>query len=139
MLALFGIGIAMRLEGRERVRGALRETFAALSFTTEQGVVLSGADVRVVKVYTQNMGHAYDDVFRIGTRHVHDSFWYCVAPGPAYFVAIPLLQASLGRITVRWVVRLLTEERMRAALQDDARALESVFGGNGHKQDPDEA
>src|SRR5690349_5669325 len=117
----------MNLEGRDRVKRALRETFDALSFATPQGVV-SGAQVQVVKVYKQNMGRAYDDVFNIGTRHVHDSFWYCVAPGPSYFVAIPLLQAGSGRVEVKWVVRLLTEERMRAALQDDAKVLDKVFG-----------
>jgi hypothetical protein len=127
VLIFLGVSIAMNLEGRDRVRRALRETFAALDFATPQGVV-SGAQVQVVKVYKQNMGRAYDDVFNIGTPHVHDSFWYCVAPGPCYFVAIPLLQAGRGRVSVQWVVRLLTEERMRAALQDDAKVLDKVFG-----------
>ncbi len=121
-----GLSVCITIAGRDRVKRALRESFAALHFTSPHGVV-NGEAVQVVKVYKQGIGQAYDDVFSLGRRHAHDSFWYCVAPGPAYFLAIPLVEAGLGRVTVRWVVRLLTEGRMRAALQDDAEVLAKIF------------
>ncbi|MFC5570178.1 hypothetical protein ACFPN1_08920 [Lysobacter yangpyeongensis] len=86
--------------------------------------------MRVVKVYKQGVRFVYDDVFNIpvGPRHISDSFWYCVGPGPSYFLAIPLVEAGLGRVKVSWVVRPLAAERMRAALVDDEQALRDAFG-----------
>lgn len=128
LLLLAPVGIALglygTLVGRRRVKDALRTTFAALRFDTPDGVV-GGDGVRVVKVYRQGMPLAYDDVFNLplGPRQVSDSFWYCVGPGPSYFVAIPVVEVGLGRVSVQWIVRSLTEERMRAALVDDPEAL----------------
>lgn len=120
----FAIGVHGTLVGRRRVGQALRESFAALRFATPDGSV-GGDAVRVVKVYRQGMPLAYDDVFDlpIGPRRISDSFWYCVGPGPTYFVAIPMVEVGLGRAKVTWVVRELSEARMRAALVDDPEAL----------------
>lgn len=124
-----GLSIYTTIIGRDRVKRALRTTFAALRFNTPDGIV-DGNAVQVVKVYKQGMPFAYDDVFNmpVGPRQISDSFWYCVGPGPSYFVAIPMVEVGLGRATVRWVVRPLTAERMRAALQDDENALRKAFG-----------
>ena len=129
MPVFLGLSIYITILGRDRVKRALRTTFAALSFNTP-GVVVHGDAVQVVKVYKQGMPFAYDDVFNMpaGPRHISDSFWYCVGPGPSYFVAIPLVEVGLGRATVRWVVRPLSAERMRAALMDDEEALRRAFG-----------
>lgn len=118
------LGVYGTLAGGRRVQEALRTTFAALRFDTPQGAV-GGDAVRVVKVYRQGMPLAYDDVFNLplGPRQVSDSFWYCVGPGPSYFVAIPMVEVGLGRVSVTWVVRALTEARMRAALVDHPEAL----------------
>lgn len=113
------IGIYSTVLGRRRVRQALRTTFEALRFQTPDGTV-GGSALEVVKIYRQGMPFAYDDVFALrgGPRHISDSFWYCVGPGPSYFLAIPMVEVGFGRVAVRWAVRPLSEERMRAALVD---------------------
>lgn len=122
-LLLMPIAIAISIHttivGRRRVMQALRETFHALRFDTPAGTV-GGDALRVVKVFRQGMPYAYDDVFNlpIGPRQVSDSFWYCVGPGPSYFLAIPIVEVGFGRANVSWVVRPLSLERMRAALVD---------------------
>jgi hypothetical protein len=123
------LAIYQTLEGRKRVKRALRTTFLALRFTTPGGVA-GGDAMRVVKVYKQGVPFVYDDVFEIpvGPRRISDSFWYCVGPGPSYFLAIPLVEAGLGRVKVSWVVRPLSAERMRSALVDDEQALREAFG-----------
>jgi hypothetical protein len=123
------LSIYQALEGRKHVKRALRTTFLALRFTTPSGVV-GGEAMHVVKVYKQGVPFVYDDVFNIqvGARHISDSFWYCVGPGPSYYLAIPLVEAGLGRVKVSWVVRPLSAERMRGALVDDEKALHEVFG-----------
>lgn len=129
LMPLFiAVGIYTTIQGRRRVRQALRTTFAALRFNTPDGPV-AGIEVRVVKVYKQGVPFAYDDVFNLpaGMRQISDSFWYCVAPGPSYFLAIPLVEVGFGRVDIQWVVRPLTEERLRVALQDDAAALRDAL------------
>ncbi|QGW63906.1 hypothetical protein GOY17_02625 [Lysobacter soli] len=53
---------------------------------------------------------------------------YCVGPGPSYFVAIAIAQTGFGAVSVTWVVRPLTEERMRGALAGDRKATALAFG-----------
>ena len=81
--------------------------------------------MRVVKVFKQGLPLVYDDVFAItwSAGRISDSFWYCVAPGPSYFLAIPFVTVGMGRVDVRWVIRPLSEERMRGALVDHPDAL----------------
>ncbi|HJW45055.1 MAG TPA: hypothetical protein VJ484_01045 [Lysobacter sp.] len=116
------------VKGRERVKNALRSTFAELKFTTPEGMV-SGTALRVVKVSKQGMPFAYDEVFTLQADYQHsDSFWYCVGPGPAYFLAIPMVTTGFRKVSVRWAIRPLTAERMRGALTGDAEALRLAFG-----------
>lgn len=119
-----GLGLYASVVGRRRIRHALRASFEALRFATPGGEV-GGDAVRVVKVYKQGLPLLYDDVFDLtwGARHLSDSFWYCVAPGPSYYLAIPLVAVGMGRVDIRWVVRPLSEERMRGALVDHPDAL----------------
>ena len=56
-------------------------------------------------------------------------FFYCVGPGPSYFVAIANLE-SAWRARFAWVIRPLTEERMRGALVGDSVALQAAFDNN---------
>nr|WP_225876340.1 hypothetical protein [Lysobacter terrestris] len=131
MPVFLALVIYQTLEGRKRVKRELRNTFLALRFTTPGGVA-GGDAMRVIKVYKQGVPFIYDDVFNlpVGPRHISDSFWYCVGPGPSYFLAIPLVEAGLGRVKVSWVVRPLSAERMHAALVDDEHALREAFGPN---------
>lgn len=118
------ISIYSQFVGRRRVKQALRETFLRLRFDTPEGAV-GGDAVRVVKIFKQGMPFSYDDVFTIlvGPRWISDSFWYCVGPARSYFLAIPMVEVGLGRVDVTWVVRSLSEERMKAALVDHPEAL----------------
>ncbi|GAB2509436.1 hypothetical protein [Lysobacter humi (ex Lee et al. 2017)] len=122
------ISISTTIVGRRRVNEALRTTFHALRFDTPAGVV-GGDALRVVKIFRQGLPFAYDDVFTIpvGPRQISDSFWYCIGPGPSYFLAIPMVEVGFGKAKVDWVVRPLSLERMRAALVDfpDVLALEA--------------
>lgn len=131
-ILLIALGSTLSLyqshQGRKRLKQALRDSFRVLGFSTPDGTV-GGNAVRVVKVYRQGMPLVYDDVFEMhsGRKHLADSFWYCVGPGPSYFVAIPMVEvAGWGRLRVQWAVRSLTAERMRAALQDDKAALRDL-------------
>lgn len=124
VVLVVGLGLYASVVGRRRIGQALRASFDALRFATPAGDV-GGDAVRVVKVYKQGLPMLYDDVFDLtwGARQVSDSFWYCVAPGPSYFLAIPLVAVGMGRVDIRWVVRPLSEARMRGALVDHPDAL----------------
>ena len=128
LVPLFAIAaIASTLNGRRRVLDALNTSFATLHFDTPQGVV-TGASLRIVKVSRQSMPFAYDEVYALGRDPQRsDSFWYCVGPGPSYFLAIPMVAAGFGKVSVRWAIRPLTEDRMRAALFGDEEALRLAF------------
>lgn len=58
-------------------------------------------------------------------------FWYCRGPGPTWFLAIPTVECSDSIYEVSWVVRPLTEQRMRAALQFDRKACRRAFDEQG--------
>jgi hypothetical protein len=126
--AVIAAGICTTIAGRNRVKRALRMTFSGLRFDTPVGVV-DGTALQVVKVSKQSMLFAYDDVFTVqADLQASDSFWYCVGPGPSYFLAIPMVTVGFGKVSVRWVVRPLSRERMRGALVGDADALRLAFG-----------
>ncbi|TKR29533.1 hypothetical protein FCE95_15480 [Luteimonas gilva] len=83
----------------------------------------------MVKIARDSMPFAYDDVWQLGPDPVPStSFWYCVGPGPSYFLAMPLLTTRFGGASVKWVIRSLSEDRMRAVLQSDEEALRAAFG-----------
>lgn len=124
---VLAISLYSQIVGRRRVKQALRDSFRDLRFETHDGVVRGDA-IRVVKVFRQGMPFSYDDVFSIpvGPRWISDSFWYCIGPARTYFLAIPMVDVGLGRVEVAWVVRPLTEERIRAALIDHPDALAHI-------------
>ena len=128
-IAVIGLSAWITLNGRKRVLRTLQESFEKLEFETPDGKV-TGSELQIVKKARQGMPLVYDDVFnaQAGGRAFGDSFWYCVGPGPSYFLAIPMVEASMGRVHVQWAVRPLTEERMRGALVDDAEATRRAFG-----------
>ncbi|MEE7547518.1 hypothetical protein HF319_11155 [Xanthomonas sp. Kuri4-1] len=107
---------------RRKLSQALQHSFAQCRFDTPQGHV-SGASLRVVKASHQVSRHTSGAPSEI--------FWYCVAPGPAYFLAIAHVTRPGRRIEVRWTLRALTEERMRGALVDDRKATAAAFGQDG--------
>ena len=113
--------LAVALYFSLKANRSMRDSFAALVFQTPEGSV-SGAKMRVVKEVLESTGQ---DLGASPTT----GFFYCVGPGPSYFVAIANLE-SAWRARFAWVIRPLTEERMRGALVGDSVALLAAFGNN---------
>ncbi|HEY0504170.1 MAG TPA: hypothetical protein VGD42_11825 [Lysobacter sp.] len=122
------LSVVVSRQGRRRLQGALRMTFARLEFETPQGRV-PGSALRVVKISRQAAGFSDDEAYRLfGDRQMPDAFWYCVGPGPSYFLAIGRANAHWRGVAVDWIVRPLSEERMRGALDGDDKAIALAFG-----------
>ncbi|MCD7097821.1 hypothetical protein [Stenotrophomonas sp. MMGLT7] len=109
----------VHLAVRRRHGNALQSSFAAHRFDTPDGPV-GGASLRVVKASNQVSRHTSNVPAEV--------FWYCVGPGPSYFLAIAQVRMKGRRFEVDWTVRPLTEERMRAALAGDRKATALAFG-----------
>lgn len=113
---------------RRRLHASLRMTFAQLKFDTPIGSV-PGSALRVVKISQLASGLDGDELHGLfGDRQLPDAFWYCVGPGPSYFLAIGRANAHRRGVAVDWVVRPLSEERMRGALLGDDKAIALAFG-----------
>jgi hypothetical protein len=115
-------------QGRRLVLNALDMSFRHQSFPGEHGP-LSGADLTVVKKSMQSMEASYSRVHGLVPAVITaDAFWYCVGPGPSWFLAIPVVTAGFGRVEVQWIVRPLTEQLMRISLQSGRKAFQRAFG-----------
>ena len=118
--------LAVFLRHLRMEREALRRSFATQVFDTPEGKV-EGRALQVVK--TATLGGTTPNGVEDFVTMTRDEFWYCVGPGPTYFLAIPTIGTSFGQVDfVRWVVRPLSKERMRAALAGDRRATKLAFG-----------
>lgn len=118
--------VTILIRQRALQREALRDSFEAQTFHTPEGNV-DGRRLRIVKIAAL-AATTPNSVEGVETR-TRDEFWYCVGPGPSYFLAIPTVGIRYGSVAfVRWVVRPLSEERMRGALQGDRRASKLAFG-----------
>ncbi len=108
---------------------AVEDSFRRVSLTSD-GVLLTGADLVVVKKVQQFMDANYDAsfVFESDAMNGSNAFWYCSGPGARWFLAIPSVGRCRGGVDVRWVVRPLTEQRMRAVLRFDRDAYRRAFG-----------
>jgi hypothetical protein len=130
MVLLWGSIAALVWVLRRRRRPAtdLRESFADARFATPSGEV-GGNAVRVVRIERQGLFADVDpfDV-RADMLLLAESFWYCVGPGPSYFVAIPAVERQPRGVAVKWIVRSLSEAQLRSALSTDAPALDAAFG-----------
>lgn len=103
-------------------RNKVQSLFERLVFQTETGPV-SGAQMKVVKRIVDRMGSSE------GGSGITGAYWYCVGPGPSYFVAIAQrTMINLVHSELRWVIRPLSEDRMRGALAGDTEALIAAFG-----------
>lgn len=108
---------------------SVEQSFRRVCFTSD-GVLLTGADLVVMKKVQQFMDANVDASFVLDGDAMHGSnaFWYCSGPGARWFLAIPSVTAQRGRVDVQWVVRPLTEQRMRAVLRFDREAYRRAFG-----------
>jgi hypothetical protein len=114
--------------GQRKVEAALQRSFDDTMFDTPGGKV-PGSSLKVVKISEQSTRFAGEDVHkRAGSTMPSDAFWYCVGPGPSYFLAIATAQVGDGRVSVEWIIRPLTEQRMRGALAGDRKATALAFG-----------
>lgn len=111
--------VLLAIRARREFDAAVRRSFEALAFETPAGRVRWDA-VRVVKVVAHDSGNE--------SSGPQDLFWYCVGSGPSYFLALGHVRGRLPRIRVDWVVRPLSEDRMRNALIGDDRATALAFG-----------
>ena len=117
------VWVAIR-EARLR-RERVQRSFDAIVVQTPQGPV-TGNKLLVVKevIDTSGSGEGSDDLQGV--------FRYCLGPGPTYFVVIGQVVAEgFARTHLQWVVRPLSEERMRGALHGDQTALAAAFGERG--------
>lgn len=114
--------------GRRKVDAELKRSFEQTMFDTPEGKV-TGRSLKVVKISKQSMRFAGDEVYQFGQDPLpNDAFWYCIGPGPSYFLAIAIARTAFGRVSVEWIVRPLTEQRMRGALVGDRKATALAFG-----------
>lgn len=103
-------------------RERIQRSFDALVVQTPRGPV-NGDELLVVKEVIDTSGSSE------GGDGLQGAFRYCVGPGPSYFVVIGQVVAEgLARRRLQWVVRPLSEERMRGALHGDQMALNAAFG-----------
>ncbi|MBB3278043.1 MULTISPECIES: hypothetical protein [Pseudoxanthomonas] len=99
----------------------LQRSFEGLRFPAGTGT-LRVDEITVVKRVTH-------EVSRHSDHAPLAAFWYCVGPGPNYYVAVAEYQRNGWRSgRYQWVVRPIDEERMRGALGGDPDALHAAFG-----------
>ena len=104
---------------RARFRQALQSDFIRQHFTTPTGSI-DGSQLRIV--------HRRTTVSRGSSNEPAEIFWYCVGPGPCYFLALGKVSRQTRKVQVQWILRPLTEAGLRAALVGDRDALKRAFG-----------
>ena len=102
--------VALALAARGFARAALQRHFSERVFETAAGPV-RGADLKVLRFRFERHGGSET------ASGVRTGWWYCEAPGPSWLLVIAQDDpVSLTRTETKWIVRELTEERMRHAL-----------------------
>lgn len=120
-LAIFAVVVFLHVQHSRAGERLLQRSFDTLRFPCE-GEVLGAAEVSVVK-------RVIHETSRMGEHAPLTAFWYCVAPGPNYYVAIARYMRDGWRGgRYQWEVRPLDAARMRGALDADGDALHAAFG-----------
>ncbi|WP_141454110.1 hypothetical protein [Pseudoxanthomonas sp. z9] len=128
LLVMVALAIWAAIRRRAQAKRLLEESFSALEFDTPEGRV-NGERVTVVSKRQEYMNAMWSGR-QIGAMQSSDAFWYCVGPGPSYFLVVPSLTNRWSGLDLKWIVRPLTEERMRAALQGDRTGMQRAFGAS---------
>ena len=119
VVAAFG---ALAFHFRHSAKDAFHREFEAWRLSASAGT-LRGVDLRVVKFVYQELGGD------AGSRGARTGWWFCVAPGSRWLLVIGQdTPVGMVRHEVTWVVRELSEERMRGALAGDKTATALAFG-----------
>lgn len=124
ILMLVGVLALYGHQALGRTRREDQRAFASLVFDTARGLV-TGQSLKVVHraVRLPQSVQGLPGVPASGA-----SYWFCVGPGPSYYLAVPLRVRGAGFDgPLEWVVRPLTAERMRAALSARPAALRRAF------------
>lgn len=100
----------------------LERSFNALHFPLRDGGQLPGKEVTVLQ-----RPRPYQ-LSAVQYEAAPDGFWYCAGPDGHFWLAIAQHERQWFLWRVDWVVRPLTAERLRSALQDDPAALLRAFG-----------
>lgn len=100
----------------------LQTSFDEMPIPSTGAPPLHGRDLRVVKRTEFGQPGEYNAQQR-------ESFWYCVGPDAQYYLAIVQANYRPFQTSVfTWVVRPLSEDRMRNALLGDEAATALAFG-----------
>lgn len=118
---LVALAVLVALLARSWRGERVRRSFDDIVFQTPSGP-MPGRSMRVVKRVVESAGLPQ------GGDGLTGAFWYCVGPGPSYFVAIGTPASAWPRRRLDWAVRPLSAERMRGALTGDAEAMAAAFG-----------
>lgn len=115
---------------RDKVQLAIARSFDELHFVSEHSKDgYRGRDLFVLKRAEPFLFSAYDERNFFGRDpSVNDIHWYCKSAEGHYFLAIGLIANRYGKYEVEWVVRSLTEARMRGALQAYPDVYWAEFG-----------
>ncbi|MCI2261953.1 hypothetical protein [Xanthomonas indica] len=127
IVALLAVGL--HRHNKRRMDALLMASFRHLSFTSD-GIAVRGVYLQVLKKAQQFIRTTQQLSLLPDSPVVNqgDAFWYCRGPGARWFLAIPTVVSRGSELEVNWVVRPLTEQRMRAALQFDRKACLRAFG-----------
>lgn len=116
-------------QNRRRVDNRLAESFRELVLSSD-GVIVRGADLQVVKKVRSLLraSRRWTLMPKSAAMAQGETFWYCRGPDARWFLAIPTVECNDRVYDVSWVVRPLTEQRVRAVLQFDRKACQRAFG-----------
>ena len=131
VLLLLGWGVHRRLRHHPEYdrEAVLQRGFSALLLPLPNGEQTRGGEVRVVKRPAPLQKSAYWlSWIDLHQGELAEEFWYCVGPQGACWMLIANGQRHWWRWRVHWVVRPLTVQQLRNALQDDPVALHAAMG-----------
>lgn len=126
LAACAALGIAREQRIRKRLRRAAHASLCDRRFSTADGDV-PGGQLRIVKTTLKSFNRLSGDTFE------SQIFYYCVAPGPSYVLAIARSRSCGRHIDVTWVIRPLSEARMQGALVGDRAATARTFAATSFK------
>jgi hypothetical protein len=124
IMLLVGVVVMWGRQALLSQRRHYEHAFAKLVFDTPRGLV-TGQSLKVVH---RTVSLPRSEQGLSGVPASGANYWFCVGPGPSYFLAVPLSNVANGLGThLEWVVRPLTAERMRGALSAKPAALRRAF------------
>lgn len=124
------IFLAIMIGHHETLKKAMMASFDDLHFASAHSSAgYFGRELKVLKRSETALFFASRQSSRFGRiPTASDIYWYCKSPDADYFMAMALITDINGKIEIQWVVRSLTEDRMRGALRAFPKAYLVEFG-----------